>query len=66
MLFLFSLVFMPLKNQNQFLCKLIAFWKGAGGIQKRYGFGVETISFCVINHILVNGGIISKSACRES
>ena len=39
MLFLFSLIFMPLKNQNQFLCKLIAFRKGAGGIQKRYGFG---------------------------
>ena len=66
MLFLFSLIFMPLKNQNQFLCKLIAFRKGAGGIQKRYDFGGGNHIFLCHNHILVNGGIISKSACRES
>lgn len=66
MLFLFSLVFMPLKNQNQFLCKLIAFRKGVVIKQKDMVSEGETISFCVINHILVNGGIINKSACRES
>lgn len=66
MLFLFSLVFMPLKNQNQFLCKLIAFRKGVVIKQKDMVSEGKTISFCVINHILVNGGIISKSACRES
>ncbi len=28
MLFLFSLIFMPLKNQNQFLCKFNCFLEG--------------------------------------